>query len=167
MKNNSYMSLIIIIVLALLGVVGWFYLAPSDNNTKATKELNKTIEPGGGSSGATNESMNITELKIEILQSGSGKEAKAGDTVSVHYTGWLTNGTKFDSSLDRGRPFSFLLGAGQVIQGWDKGVLGMKAGEKRKLTIPANLGYGEGGTPGGPIPPNATLIFEVELLAIN
>ena len=92
--------------------------------------------------------------------------AQNGNKVSVHYTGWLENGTKFDSSLDRGQPFEFTLGAGQVIQGWDLGIVGMKVGEKKKLTIPPELGYGTTGTPGGPIPPNATLIFEVELLKI-
>jgi hypothetical protein len=107
------------------------------------------------------------ELQIEVLEQGAGQEAKNGDLVAVHYTGTLEDGTKFDSSLDRGQPFVFTLGIGQVIEGWDLGVLGMKIGEKRKLTIPSKLAYGETGTPGGPIPPNATLIFEVELLAIS
>jgi len=92
--------------------------------------------------------------------------ASAGQTVSVHYTGWLENGTKFDSSLDRGSPFEFPLGGGQVIKGWDEGVAGMKAGEKRKLTIPSNLGYGTRGA-GGAIPPNATLIFEVQMISFR
>jgi FKBP-type peptidyl-prolyl cis-trans isomerase len=109
---------------------------------------------------------NPMELQIQILKEGQGTVAKAGDIVFVHYTGWLENGTKFDSSLDRGQPFQFVLGAGQVIQGWDQGVLGMKVGEKRKLIIPAALGYGNAGA-GGVIPPNAVLIFEVELLKIN
>ncbi|MBI2038357.1 MAG: FKBP-type peptidyl-prolyl cis-trans isomerase [Candidatus Nealsonbacteria bacterium] len=104
-------------------------------------------------------------MKTEILKEGTGQVAKSGDKVSVHYTGWLENGTKFDSSVDRGQPFEFTLSAGQVIQGWDLGVAGMKVGEKRKLTIPADLGYGAQGA-GGVIPPNATLIFEVELLDI-
>ena len=102
-------------------------------------------------------------LKYTDLQTGEGQEAKAGQTVNVHYTGWLENGTKFDSSLDRRSPFSFKLGAGQVIRGWDEGVEGMRIGGKRRLTIPASLGYGARGA-GGVIPPNATLIFEVELL---
>ena len=97
---------------------------------------------------------------------GDGAHAKAGDTVSVHYTGWLENGTKFDSSKDRNQAFSFNLGAGMVIKGWDEGVAGMKIGGTRKLTIPSELGYGSRGA-GGVIPPNATLIFEVELLTIN
>ena len=105
------------------------------------------------------------ELLIEEIQVGTGAEAKAGNKVSVHYVGTLTNGTKFDSSRDRGKPFEFGLGAGQVIKGWDQGVAGMKIGGLRKLTIPPHLGYGARGA-GGVIPPNATLIFEVELLKV-
>ncbi|MFH1575871.1 MAG: FKBP-type peptidyl-prolyl cis-trans isomerase [Candidatus Nealsonbacteria bacterium] len=105
-------------------------------------------------------------LKIEILKEGAGEAAKNNDIVSVHYTGTLLDGTKFDSSVDRGQPFSFNLGAGMVIAGWDQGVLGMKAGEKRKLTIAPDLAYGASGA-AGIIPPNATLIFEVELLEIK
>ena len=106
------------------------------------------------------------QLQIEEIQVGSGPEATTGSTVDVHYTGWLTDGSKFDSSLDRGQPFSFALGGGMVIQGWDQGVVGMKVGGKRKLTIPPELGYGQRGA-GGVIPPNATLVFEVELLAVK
>ena len=104
-------------------------------------------------------------LKYEDLKEGTGAEAKAGQTVSVHYTGWLTDGQKFDSSKDRNDPFSFRLGRGQVIAGWDEGVQGMKVGGVRKLTIPPQLGYGVRGA-GGVIPPNATLVFEVELLDV-
>ena len=97
---------------------------------------------------------------------GTGELAVAGKTANVHYTGWLENGKKFDSSVDRGQPFSFPLGAGRVIKGWDEGVQGMKVGGKRKLTIPSDLGYGSRGA-GGVIPPNATLIFDVELLGVR
>ena len=104
-------------------------------------------------------------LIIDELVVGAGAAAAAGQQVTVHYTGWLTDGTKFDSSKDRGDPFIFPLGAGRVIKGWDEGVQGMKIGGKRKLTIPATLGYGARGA-GGVIPPNATLVFEVELLGV-
>ncbi len=105
-------------------------------------------------------------LLIEDMHAGEGAEALAGQEVTVHYTGWLLDGTKFDSSKDRGLPFSFHLGAGQVIQGWDKGVQGMKIGGTRKLTIPPAMGYGARGA-GGVIPPNAVLVFEVELLGVE
>ncbi|MFO0677538.1 MAG: FKBP-type peptidyl-prolyl cis-trans isomerase [Polyangiaceae bacterium] len=105
-------------------------------------------------------------LQIEDVKVGSGNAAKAGDTVAVHYVGTLTNGQKFDSSRDRGKPFNFKLGARQVIQGWDQGVAGMQVGTVRKLTIPAHLAYGERGFP-PVIPPNSTLVFEVELVGIQ
>lgn len=108
----------------------------------------------------------MTELEIEDLKVGEGAEAKPGDVVSVHYVGTLTDGTKFDSSRDRGEPFSFELGAGEVIKGWDEGVVGMRIGGKRMLTIPSELGYGELGAP-PIIGPNATLIFEIELLEVK
>ncbi len=111
-------------------------------------------------------SADVTELVIEDLTVGTGVEAKAGDTVSVHYTGWLTDGTKFDSSVDYGQPFEFVLGQGRVIEGWDVGVAGMKVGGKRKLTIPSDMGYGVQGYP-PVIPGNATLVFDVELLSVN
>lgn len=104
-------------------------------------------------------------LKYAIITPGKGAPAKAGQLVSVHYTGWLaSNGEKFDSSVDRGQPFQFALGAGQVIKGWDEGVQGMLPGEKRQLIIPSKLGYGDTGTPGGPIPGGATLVFDVQFL---
>lgn len=104
-------------------------------------------------------------LQFEDTKEGTGAEAKAGQHVQVHYTGWLTDGKKFDSSKDRGQPFGFKLGGGHVIRGWDEGVEGMKVGGVRKLTIPPELGYGARGA-GGVIPPNATLVFEVELLGV-
>lgn len=110
--------------------------------------------------------MTDAPLQIEDLVVGEGETAAAGQKVTVHYTGWLEEGTKFDSSVDRNMPFDFNLGAGHVIKGWDQGVAGMNVGGKRRLTIPSELGYGAAGA-GGVIPPNATLIFEVELLGIN
>jgi len=107
----------------------------------------------------------IHNMKTEKLKTGTGTQAKAGQTVEVHYTGWLTDGTKFDSSVDRNDPFSFVLGTGQVIRGWDQGVATMRVGDKVRLTIPPELAYGSQGFPGA-IPPNSTLIFEVELLSV-
>ncbi len=106
------------------------------------------------------------ELIIEKLVNGNGPTPKRGEAVTVHYTGWFTDGKKFDSSVDRDEPFSFVLGMGQVIAGWDKGVATMKVGDKVKLTIPPELAYGREGYPGA-IPPNSTLVFEVELLGIG
>jgi FKBP-type peptidyl-prolyl cis-trans isomerase FkpA len=105
-------------------------------------------------------------LVYEDLSIGTGKTARAGADVLVHYTGWLKDGTKFDSSVDRGEPFGFALGQGNVIAGWDEGVEGMRVGGRRKLTIPPALGYGAYGA-GGVIPPHATLLFDVELLAVD
>jgi FKBP-type peptidyl-prolyl cis-trans isomerase len=138
------------------------------------KPVNNSLESNSLGTNNNQENQNMQEnqntndageLKTEIIKEGTGDVATSGDKVSVHYVGTLKDGTKFDSSRDRGIPFSFTLGAGEVIKGWDMGVLGMKVGEIRKLTIPYSLGYGESGT--GPIPPKATLIFEVELLSIN
>lgn len=142
MKSRQVSSLVAIIVLTLsVGVGG----SMAENNQEVTT-------PSG--------------LKYVDQVVGTGEAAVAGKNVSVHYTGWLESGKKFDSSVDRGQPFSFPLGAGRVIKGWDEGVQGMKVGGKRKLTIPSDLGYGSRGA-GGVIPPNATLIFDVELLGIR
>jgi len=152
------MKKILIVFLALVFL--WALINWSKNfNT------NKIMEPISDNNEQAN-TIQSNELKIEVLNEGEGVAAKNGDNISVHYTGTLEDGTKFDSSLDRGVPFDFDLGASQVIKGWDLGVLGMKVGEKRKLIIPADLAYGENGIP-GVIPPNATLIFEVELLEIR
>ena len=138
-------------VLSLVVLVG---CTTADDPKPEPKEKGKIVTTKSG-------------LKYEDVKVGDGAEAKAGDTVEVHYTGWLAkDGKKFDSSLDRKEAFSFKLGAGMVIKGWDEGVAGMKVGGKRKLLIPADLGYGARGA-GGVIPPNADLVFEVELLKIK
>jgi FKBP-type peptidyl-prolyl cis-trans isomerase len=122
---------------------------------------------GATSTGASAQEVTLPDgLKMQDLKVGDGAIAEDGSTVQVHYTGWLTNGTKFDSSVDRGTPFSFRLGTGQVIRGWDEGVKGMRVGGKRKLTIPPSLGYGDRGA-GDVIPPGATLLFDVELLSVH
>lgn len=154
-KNILIFAAIIIIAVLVVGI-GAVLTRPKTENQQNNNSYNQKTS-----------TENMKTLSIETIEEGSGQEAKSGDKVSVHYVGTLENGQKFDSSRDRGTPFSFTLGAGQVIRGWDLGVLGMKVGEKRKLTIPSDLAYGDAGTPGGPIPPKATLIFEVELLGIN
>lgn len=127
----------------------------------------KQDEPAAGAPApAEKAAVTEAELKQEDIKVGDGTEAVAGKKVTVHYTGTLTDGKKFDSSVDRKQPFTFNLGAGQVIRGWDVGVAGMKVGGKRKLTIPPNMGYGERGA-GNVIPPNATLLFDVELLKVE
>lgn len=164
----SFMGYGFTVALATFGTV--YFLNYSNNKSKAevvTTATPKTVVAEKDIVVENNNMQdNITELKIEDLVVGTGAEAVAGKLISVHYTGTLTNGTKFDSSKDRGEPFEFTLGAGQVIQGWDKGFAGMKVGGKRKLTIPSDMGYGAQGA-GGVIPPNATLIFEVELLGVK
>ncbi len=137
--------------------------------TAVASEAGKAMEPSKESAGkdsAGKEIVTPSGLKYTDVKTGAGAEAKAGDAVQVHYTGWLVDGTKFDSSRDSNRPFRFKLGAGQVIKGWDEGVAGMRVGGKRKLTIPPELGYGRQGA-GSVIPPGATLVFEVELLGIG
>jgi FKBP-type peptidyl-prolyl cis-trans isomerase len=175
---------IIVFILLFGGVV---YLASSAKDQRATQAMKGDVqisvapinteesqsdvqgttdeqtEPTGGE--VMDNNAQGTNLKVEDIQVGSGDVASAGKKVTVHYTGTLTDGTKFDSSVDRNQPFTFTLGAGEVIQGWDQGVAGMKVGGKRKLTIPPSLGYGSRAT--GPIPANSTLIFDVELLKVE
>lgn len=160
-EGKSYALPTIMVIIIVLGV-GYYFLnsspAPEDDVSELIKD----------SPGEVNEANSEGEkVQIETVGEGEGEGAKSGDTLLVHYTGTLTDGTKFDSSIDRDEPFRMTLGAGQVIQGWEEGLVGMKLGEKRKLTIPPSLGYGAGGIPGSPIGPNATLLFEVELLKIN
>lgn len=153
---------IIGIAVSVLLVAGFACTSKNQSATTGSGAANT----GGAQTASAPQAAAVTDLKIEDLTVGNGAEAVAGKKVTVHYTGWLTNGTKFDSSLDRGQPFPFPLGAGRVIQGWDKGVAGMKVGGKRRLTIPPQMGYGERGAP-PVIPPNSTLIFEVQLLGVD
>jgi peptidylprolyl isomerase len=145
--------------LSLVGVFGAAGTGEADDRTAGSKE--ERSDPKGGKTVTTESGLQFTDLVV-----GSGRQAEPGDTATVHYTGWLADGTKFDSSRDRNEPFSFRVGAGQVIKGWDEGVGTMKVGGKRKLVIPPALGYGSRGA-GNVIPPNATLTFEVELLGLR
>lgn len=159
----------IIIVIVAIGVV-FFLLKRAPNPVPPTENSSQS----GAQTTNTNQTATMTttqpeateQLTMTTTKAGTGEAAKDGDTLSVNYTGYLSDGTKFDSSLDRGTPFEFTLGAGMVIQGWDIGMKGMKVGESRKLVIPAKYAYGEKGFP-GVIPENATLTFDVDLLAIK
>ena len=155
--------MIIIVILAVLVGGSWWLLK---NSPTYVKTLDKGMENNQINSQTPITAQKSENLKIEDLKIGQGQEVKSGDTVTVHYLGTLTNGEKFDSSYDRKQPFEIQIGVGQVIQGWDEGLLEMKVGGKRKLTIPPELGYGNQAV-GGVIPANSTLIFEVELFKIN
>jgi FKBP-type peptidyl-prolyl cis-trans isomerase len=155
---KTVFAYVLIVIFVGLGV--WLFVRKGNGQPEGLV-LPRIEEPASSATGSLITMDN--GLQIQDLREGEGLEVKAGQAVLVHYLGTLTDGTKFDSSYDRGEPFQFILGAGQVIQGWDLGVQGMKVGGKRKLVIPPDLGYGSRGI--GPIPPNATLIFEVEVLA--
>ena len=158
----SKILLAIVIILIIIAGGVYFFMQPKANTANISAGTGQTPQQNQQTS-AVND---FKEMQIEILKDGTGEGAKSGDTVTVNYVGTLQDGTKFDSSIDRGTPFQFTLGQNRVIQGWELGVLAMKTGEKRKLTIPPELGYGPNGFP-PVIPPNATLIFEIDLLKIN
>lgn len=167
----KYVSIVIVIV--FIGVIVFSWLKKTPQEQPLPQEQQAPVvetdiqKPTETEKTVTNNKKRVVQgMTIETTKEGSGVEITNGKTAVVHYTGKLTNGTVFDSSKTRGTPFEFPLGAGMVIKGWDLGVLGMKVGETRILTIPADLAYGAGGVPGA-IPPNATLVFEVELLGIK
>jgi len=167
MFNKNYMKnlkTIIISLIILLIIIAAIYLFSQQNKMSLTASLSQSGQSEENQS--TPKIYEIQGMTVEILQEGAGESSKTGDTVSVHYVGILEDGTKFDSSIDRDERFSFVLGENRVIQGWELGVLGMKVGEKRKLTIPSSLAYGDRAV-GDVIPANATLIFEVELFKVN
>jgi FKBP-type peptidyl-prolyl cis-trans isomerase len=153
MKSTTVVSILVVILIA--GGAYYLYQSSPQKSSPQTATTSNTSQTKGDS----------MDLKIEDTKTGDGAVAEAGKTVTVHYTGKLENGTKFDSSLDRGTPFSFILGNGNVIQGWEQGIVGMKVGGERKLTIPPSLGYGSQDL--GTIPPNSTLIFDVQLLDVK
>lgn len=150
---------IIFSTIGIVLVVAIVYSATKTNKAIENIQITPTVAQ-------VNQKMEETDLKIEDIRQGQGEAVKEGDTVEVNYTGTLINGTKFDSSYDRNQTFKFTVGAGQVIQGWEKGLIGMKKGGLRKLTIPSSLAYGEQGVPGA-IPPSSPLIFEIELVSVN
>jgi len=160
-QRNQRIAIIAVAALILIAV-GYFVFQAYTSKAQPTPTEQVIID---------NEDVEVittaSGLRYQDIIVGDGPEAKAGDTVKVHYTGWLEDDTKFDSSVDRGAPFEFTIGAGMVIQGWDEGVVGMKVGGKRKLIIPPDLGYGSRGAGAGVIPPNATLIFDIDLLEIS
>ncbi|MDP2741410.1 MAG: FKBP-type peptidyl-prolyl cis-trans isomerase [bacterium] len=187
MNKNFLIIILIIILIVLAGGIYFLFQnqkttlpeekqnSPKDTSVESQSDSlessEETLSTGSEQETQQEQKINpvsyeIQGMKIDILKEGTGEASKKGDVVFVHYVGTLKNGQKFDSSIDRDQPFSFTLGENMVIQGWELGVLGMKVGEKRKLTIPPELGYGNQGA-GGVIPPVSTLIFEIELIGIN
>ncbi len=177
--NKTLVIFIAIILIFIVAMVVWQFLQKTSNNQPALNENQQQNKESVSESpeeepqpAAEEKNLNpianyeIKGMKVEILKEGTGGLAKTGDNVTVDYVGTLLDGTKFDSSIDKDKPFSFILGQNTVIKGWELGVLGMKVGEKRRLTIPPELGYGHQGV-GGVIPPVSTLIFEINLLKIN
>ena len=166
-KRISVLALAATGTLALSGITACTKCSKTGDNAGSQQGQSPADAVGGGQATAGQTAGQVAgQLEIIEITAGNGPDAADGKRVTVHYTGALENGTKFDSSLDRNVPFSFTLGQGQVIAGWDQGVKGMKVGGKRKLVIPPQLGYGEKGV-GGVIPPNAKLLFEVELLKVE
>src|SRR6185437_13830433 len=165
MKIRAF-GLIGITALAVIALGACTKHEQAQNTTAPATNQAATTQQAVAPASTTTTQAPVTELQVQDIKVGNGAEAKPGKIVTVHYTGTLTDGKKFDSSLDRGQPFKFHLGAGEVIQGWDKGLVGMKVGGERKLIIPPQMAYGERGA-GGVIPPNATLIFDVQLLAVE
>lgn len=164
MKKNIIIALIIIVAIVLFFTLRKGAEAPAVKGTDSKKTTQ--LETSKQANNNSNEKKSMG-LEIKTTQEGTGERViKSGDTIAVHYTGKLVDGTKFDSSVDRGTPFEFQIGQGMVIQGWEQGFLGAKVGEKRTLTIPSEMGYGSRGA-GAVIPPNATLIFDVEVISIK
>lgn len=170
MKKKTLLALIVVVLAALIFLSRQerkVAVAPAEKKTETQAQDKQPTKAADNQVNQPKQENKTMGLEIKTTQEGTGERTvKSGDTISVHYTGKLTDGTKFDSSVDRGTPFEFTVGAGMVIQGWEQGFLGAKVGEKRTLTIPAELGYGSRGA-GGVIPPNATLIFDVEVVAIK
>ncbi|MBI2056095.1 MAG: FKBP-type peptidyl-prolyl cis-trans isomerase [Candidatus Sungbacteria bacterium] len=174
MEGDKVSFVIALIIIIAIAALGYWYLsrvpeipniaAPTPPAPAPAPAPTPVPQPSGG---VTPPPANSSQIQVTILKEGAGEGAKKGDTITVNYTGMFLDGKVFDSSIPRGQPFVFNLGAGDVIQGWDAGLVGMKLGEKRKLVIPPELAYGSRGAGDGAIPPNSTLVFEVEMLKIN
>jgi len=176
LKDKKMMAVWVLLVLAVIAILVYITInhkeVPAAENNQPVADQNTNMQQPTQGQGEAQQPSSVTDgVKITVLKQGIGNAAKAGDTVAMNYTGTLSDGTVFDSNIDKKfghvQPFIFTLGVGQVIKGWDVGVAGMKTGEKRKLVISPEFGYGATGAGGGVIPPNATLTFEVELLGIK